>query len=376
MLSILLLTLGAVALIYQAMALAAVLVHMVRAWVRKARPLPAYTPAVSVLKPVTGVDDALEEALRSHLQLDYPAEYELLVGIRAEDTKARAFVERVFAEFPQREARVVKVSGQAPNAKVASLEELAKAARHPVMVVNDADIVVPKNYLRRVVAPLGGGRYALVTCLYRATAGSVGGMFEATGIATDFMPSALVAPLVGVREFGFGSTLAFRADDLKAVGGFAAVREYLADDYQLARRLTTDRGKAAMMSEVVVRTTLGSPTWREVWRHQVRWARTIRVSRGNGYAGLPVTHAGLWIAANLAVGNVGIAAALWLARAAMGAGAGFMVLRHWPALLAAPLLPLWDLWAFAVWLAGLAGRSVWWRGQKLKLERDGRITTP
>jgi ceramide glucosyltransferase len=242
-----------------------------------------------------------------------------------------------------------------------------------VLVVNDADIVVPKDYLRRVVAPLGEARNGLVTCLYRPTAGSLAGQFEAVGIATDFIPSALVAPMVGVSEFGFGSTLAFRATDLAAIGGFAAVREYLADDYQLARRLT-GLGKGAVMSEVVVRTTLGSPSWRDVWRHQVRWARTIRVSRGRGYAGLPITHAGVWIFANLAVGNVGVATALWLARAAMGAGAGFLVLRHWPALLVAPLLPLWDLWAFVVWMAGAVGRSVWWRGEKLRLERDGRIT--
>lgn len=374
MLSILLLIAGAVALVYQAVALLATLAHLERARLRRSRPLPAFMPEVSILKPVRGLDDALEEALRSHLQQDYAAEYELLVGVRASDKEAREAIERVLSEYPQRAARVVQVNGQAPNAKVATLEVLAKAARYPVFVVNDADIVVPPDYLCRVTAPLGDERYGLVTCLYRATAGSVAGHFEATGIATDFMPSALVAPMVGVNEFGFGSTLAFRADDLKAVGGFAAVREYLADDYQLARRLTTERQKMALMSEVGVRTTLGSPSWRDVWRHQVRWARTIRVSRGRGYLGLPVTHAGLWIVANLAVGNVGMATALWLARAAMGACAGFVVLRHWPALFAAPLLPLWDLWAFVVWMAGLFGRSVWWRGKRLRLERDGRIT--
>jgi ceramide glucosyltransferase len=118
---------------------------------------------------------------------------------------------------------------------------------------------------------------------------------------------------------------------------------------------------------------MGAPGWRDVWRHQVRWARTIRVSRPGGYAGLPVTHAGVWALANLAAGNVGAAAALWVARTTMGVVAGFVVLRHWPAAVFTALLPLWDLWAFAVWLAGLAGRTAWWRGRRITLSPDGRI---
>jgi ceramide glucosyltransferase len=163
-------------------------------------------------------------------------------------------------------------------------------------------------------------------------------------IATDFIPSTLVAPMVGINEFGLGSTLCFRKADLEAIGGFAAVKEYIADDYQLAKRIT-GLGRRKVLSEVVVQTTLNSPSWRDVWRHQIRWARTIRVSRGDGYLGLPVTHAGLWAIVCLLTGHLSMGLTLWLARATMGAMAGFVVLRHWPALLAAPLIPLWDLWA-------------------------------
>ncbi len=125
-----------------------------------------------------------------------------------------------------------------------------------------------------------------MTCPYRARAHTLAAAWESLGIAVDFMPSALVAPLVGVREFGLGSTLAFRAADLERAGGFAAIAEYLADDYQLAKRITA-LGKRAVLSTYTVETSLGEATWSGIWQHQLRWARTIRLSKGGGYAGLP-----------------------------------------------------------------------------------------
>ena len=124
---------------------------------------------------------------------------------------------------------------------------------------------------------------------------------------------------------------------------------------------------------MVVETTLSDPDWKSVWRHQLRWARTIRVSRPDGYAGLPVTHAGVWAILNWIAGNYSTAVTLWAARMAMGVMGGFGVLRFWPALIAAPFIPLWDIWAFVVWVAGFCGRTVWWRGEKITLEPDGRM---
>lgn len=371
MLSLLLLIPAAIALAYQTVALLASLVFLERSRIRRSKPLPAYTPAVSVLKPVHGLDDALDAAIRSHLSQEYP-EYELLLGVQDEDDPAIPVIRAALADHPEAHARLVMCSTRTANAKVGSLIDMAREARHSILIVNDADITVPRDYLRRVVAPLQDPQAGIVTCLYRASSASLAGAFECLGIAIDFMPSTLVAPLVGVKEFGLGSTLCFRRQDLAAAGGFEAFQDYIADDYQLAHRITS-LGRHAVMSEVVVDTHMADPGWRAVWRHQVRWARTIRVSRPGGYAGLPVTHAGVWALLNLAAGNVGAATALWVARATMGAAAGFAVLRHWPALILAPLLPLWDLWAFAVWAAGFAGRSAWWRGRRVTLSRDGRI---
>jgi ceramide glucosyltransferase len=369
---ILLLTLAAfIALAYQAVSLVASLAHMEKSRLARSRPLPAFSPPVSILKPVMGLDDGLLDALRLHARQEYP-EYEILIGVHAGDDPAVPVIRQVIEEHPAVPIRLIETPGDTPNGKVGLLIELAAQARHDVLIVNDADIDVPPDYLRRVAARLQDEGVGMVTCLYRARAASLAGKWEALGIATDFIPSTLVAPLVGVKEFGLGSTLCFRRGDLEAAGGFESIAEYIADDYQLAKRINA-LGKGSVLSEVVVETTLSEPDWAAVWRHQVRWARTIRVSRGDGYAGLPVTHAGLWALVCLAFGQWPMALTLWLARAVTGAVGGYGVLRYRPALLCAPALVLWDLWAFAVWLAGLTGNAVEWRGERMRLSRDGRL---
>jgi len=366
-----LLFIGSVALAYQAVALLASLVFVERSRLRYAKPIPVHVPAVSILKPVYGLDDAFAAAIESHAFLEYP-EFEILFGVHSLDDPAVPAIRSLIEAHPNVSIRLIHSATQTPNAKVGTLIDLAKEAKHPVILVNDSDITVPRDYLRRVAAPLAEAQTGVVTCLYRATASSFPGHFEAIGIATDFIPSTLVAPLFGFSEFGLGSTLCLRRDDLDAIGGFAAFQDFIADDFQLATRVSA-LGRRTVLSEVVVETTLSDPTWRDVWRHQLRWARTNRASSPFGYLGLPITHAGFWAVLNLLIGNVGIAVALGLARATMGAVSGFAVLRHWPVLLAAPLITLWDLWAFVVWIGGLVGRTVVWRNRRITLHRDGRM---
>lgn len=360
----LLLAVAAAATAYQCLALAAAL----RQLLLRERP-PNWTPPVSVLKPVHGLDPHFCECIRSHAVQDYP-EFEILFGLNDPADPARPAIERLAAEFPER-VRLIVSSNPAPNGKVGLLLDLAAAARHPVLVVSDSDIRVPVEYLRRVVGPLEDPQVGVVTCLYRARAVSWPGRFEAVGIATDFAPGVLVAPLVGVSEFGLGATLAFRAADLERSGGFAAIAGHLADDYQLSRRIR-DLGLRVVISKLVVETWLGDQTWGEVWRHQLRWARTIRVSRGGGYKGLVLTHATLWALALALVGWWGPAAALFGTRlaAAVAVAAALgdrrTLGRLW-------LVPLRDLWGSALWASGLAGSEVEWRGLRLRLDRAGRI---
>lgn len=361
-----------VALGYQVFALVGTITYLAQSAFQLSKPAGSYTPPVSILKPVHGLDEALHDALLSHMIQDYP-DYEILIGVRDLEDPAVPVIRQLIETHPGRPVRLVHCPTDAPNAKVGILIDLAREARHAVLLVNDSDITVPPKYLRRVVAPLADPLNSVVTCLYHATADSVAGNWEALGIATDFIPSTLVAPMVGINEFGLGSTLCFRKTDLDGIGGFDAIKEFIADDYQLAKRITQLAGQT-VLSEVIVQTTLSASTWRDVWRHQIRWARTIRVSRGDVYPGLPVTHAGLWAIVCILTGNWPLGLTLWLARATMGATAGFAVLRHWPALIAAPLIPLWDLWAFVIWLTSFAGRTVYWRNRRMTLQRDGRIS--
>ena len=241
-----------------------------------------------------------------------------------------------------------------------------------VLLVNDSDIAVEPGYLRAVTAPLDAPGVGLVTCLYRAGAESWASRFEALGIATEFAPSVLVARLLGVAEFALGSTMAFRAETLRRIGGFNSIANYLADDYQLGRRIA-QLGLRIEFAGVVVETDLGAGSWTQVWRHQLRWSRTIRVSRSLGYYGYVVTHATLW-------GLVALAAHQWQAAvlalgvrvvAGVWVGAGILGDRKvrrdfW-------LIPLRDLFGFAVWAAGIFGDTVQWRDRQLKLRPDARI---
>ena len=358
---------AAVTSVYHLIAIAAVLKQL---WRRA--PSGSFAEPISILKPVRGLDPHFLEAIRSHAAQDYPAGFELLFGVADPRDPAVAAIVLLAAEFPQLAIRVVHSTTPAPNAKVGVLIDLAREARHPLLLVNDSDILVPAGYLREVVAPLGDAGVGIVTCLYRARGDSWPALWEALGIAVDFAPSVLVAPLVGIREFGLGATLVFRRRSLDEIGGFAALADFLADDYQLARHIT-QRGPRAYMSRVVVDTALGDDTWAGVWSHQVRWARTIRVSRGGGYLGLPITHAGVWALVLAWSGFWSLAGGVVLVRWVSAWVAGVAVLRSPVARCGFLLAPLWDCWAFVVWIAGLTGDTVQWRDRSLRLDASGRI---
>jgi ceramide glucosyltransferase len=355
-----------VAGVYYLIALMAALARL-----RLREPLARGTPPVSILKPVRGRDPGFYEAIRSHATLDYPG-YEILFGVKDPADPAVADIRRLQAEFPQRDIQLVLTTRDAPNGKVAVLVELASLARYPILLVNDSDIVVEPDYLRRVVAPLEDPQTGVVTCLYRACAESWPGRWEAIGIATEFAPSVLVAPLVEVDGFALGSTMVFRAAQLADIGGFAALESYLADDYQLGTRIAR-LGYRVRLSPVVVATNLSGASWSEVWRHQLRWSRTIRVSRTAGYYGYLATQAAFWSAVAAAAGHWWIALTVMSTRVATGLVVGRGVLgdrqvsRYWY------LIPLRDLWGFTIWVAGLTGDTVHWKGRKMHLSPDGKI---
>jgi len=356
------------AAVYQLLAIIATLCH--RRQSPKPNPQP---PPVSILKPVHGKDPDFYQAIRTHALQQY-SEFEILFGIRRADDPARAEVERLIREFPALPIRIIPCSTDTPNLKVGSLIDLAREARHPILIVNDSDISVPPDYIRDVTQPLSDPGVGLVTCLYRAEVHDWPSRFEALAIATDFAPSTLVARMFGVSDFALGSTLAFRRADLDRIGGFQSIADYIADDYQLGHKLHS-LGMRNVLSEVVVSTRLSAGSWLGAWRHQLRWSRTIRLSNGAGYVGLPITCASLWAVIAALFGFWWIALPLLAIRLAMAIVCGWFLLGAADVWRYCYAIPVRDLWGVAVWAAGLFGRTVIWRDQKLRLDAEGKIVS-
>ena len=335
------------ALLYQYLALFAEARYLYRRYADASSPPVISGLGVSVLKPLRGLDPNTYSAFVSQIQQNYP-EFEVLFGASDEGDAAANEVRRLQREFPNAPIKLFTGGPATPNGKVGLLMELARHARFPLLVINDSDIKVTPDYLAAVTAPLADATIGVVTCPYRVKAHNLASGWEALGITTDFMPSTLVAQTIGVREFGFGSTLAFRADDLSAAGGFAAIADFLADDYQLAKRIVK-LNKRALLSSYVVETALGEASWGGIWRHQLRWARTIRITKGGGYAGLPFSQAGVWALAAILMGAWLPGIALVSVRVLSAFVSASLVIGSREATAFCWLAPVWDLYSFAVW---------------------------
>jgi ceramide glucosyltransferase len=340
----------------------------------------AAQPPISILKPLKGIDPEIYESFRSHCLQDYP-EYEIIFGVSDPGDPAVASVEALQREFPDRRIQIaVSPQNLGANAKVSNLTQMMTYARHDYLIVNDSDIRVEPDYLRRVTAPLADSRVGLVTCLYRGVTGpTIGSRLESLGISTDFCAGVLVARQLeggGIR-FGLGSTLAFRREDLEKIGGFSSILDHLADDYELGKRIAA-LGRTVTLSDVVVETYLPAYRLRDFFAHQLRWARGVRGARPGGYFGLVFTFGIPW--ALLAVAASGGAAwslatlllTLFL-RYTVTLVVGWFVLRDGQVMKYPWLIPLRDLLAMLVWIASLGGHTVIWRGDRFRL-KDGKLT--
>jgi ceramide glucosyltransferase len=334
---------------------------------------------VSILKPLKGEDPEIYESFRSHCLQDYP-EYELIFGVSDSADAAVHAVERLRQEFPQRGIQLIVCEQQlGANTKVSNLAQMLKAASYDYLVVSDSDIRVAPDYLRRITASLANAKVGVVTCLYRGIAAqTLGSRLESLGISTDFMTGVLVArSLEGGLRFALGSTMAFRRSDLAAIGGFESFVDYLADDYELGKRIAA-LGREVVASEVVVDTFLPAYTLPQFVDHQMRWARGIRDARPGGYLGLLFTFGWQW--ALLAV--LASRGTLWswtLLFSALGLRfmvawtVGRLVLKDNQVRRFLALVLLRDIAAVPIWLVSLAGNTVTWRGDSFQL-KNGKLT--
>ncbi len=330
---------------------------------------------VSILKPLFGADEGLEENLRSFFTQDY-ATFELLLAVnRAEDSGA-AIARALMAQFPHVPARLV-VTGDSPrpNGKVFSLSHMLQHARYDILVMADSDIRVTPEMTRVLASELLDPTIGLVTCPYRAIPGtSFWSHLEAIGMNTEFLGGVLVARLLSGMDFALGCTLAVRRTALDGIGGMHALEDYLAEDFMMGK-LVSQSGLRVILSSYVIEHRIGSQSFPANMRHRLRWARSTRRSRPWGYVGEIFTNP-----LPLALLMLLVAPATWpfaLAVAAFRTGSAFAVAG---CVLSDPLtrakfylVPFQDLFSFATWVAGFFGSTIEWRGRRLVVLPDGKF---
>ncbi|MBI4444126.1 MAG: bacteriohopanetetrol glucosamine biosynthesis glycosyltransferase HpnI [Acidobacteria bacterium] len=354
----------------------AVLVAAVR-FRREPEPAANFTPPVSILKPVHGIEQSLYACLASYFRQDYP-QFEIIFGLDEEKDAARWTIAQLRREFPRVAVKVITAPGlQGANPKMNKLQRMLEEASYEVIVVSDADIRVERDYLRHVVQPLADETVGLVTCLYRGVpVAGIWSVMEALSI-TDFAGQVLLARLVEGVRFGLGATLATRKKQIAEIGGLAPWADYLADDYIIGNKIAT-AGYRVQLSHTVVETMLPHRSLKETFHQQLRWARTIRFCSPRGYPGLLLNYgvplALIALAYNpaspLAISILGITlASRWLAAGA----SGVIVCRDGVVRKSFWLFPLRDVLAFGVWLASFWGRQVVWHQTRFRIEAGGKI---
>jgi ceramide glucosyltransferase len=366
------------------------------------------TPAVTLLKPLKDADEYTEACLRSWFAQDYPGEIQILFGVESASDRACAVVNRLLTEFPQRDAQLVLCPEQiGANAKVAKLSQLEPLAKHKLIVVSDADVQVPTELLTNVLLPLAasgespdsgaGNTVGLVHCFYQLANPPTPAMrWEAIAINADFWSQVLQSRSLKPLDFALGAVMAMRRKHLAEIGGFRALADCAADDYQLGQRIAK-RGHRIELCPVVVECWSAPMSWRSVWRHQLRWARTIRVCEPLPYFLSILSNATLWPLLWL------LSAWPWLELVSSSASGGVTVLIHKFSISAVVatlfllcrilvaldlqsrltqaywrledfwLVPLKDLLQAAIWTTAFLGSQIEWRGDRYRLRRNGTM---
>jgi ceramide glucosyltransferase len=358
------LVLAAAPLLYYALATRVAITFFRR---EREQRLGSYTPPVSIIKPVRGVDFGSFDNFSSFCRQDYP-DYEILFAVNDDGDSALPLIQQIIAEFPERRIRMlVGAENLGANRKVNKLARLAREAKHDVLVLSDGDVRVGPNYLREVVAPLLDRTIGAVTSFYRAISEkNIWAEMEAVGASSDFFAGVLMARWTEGIHFALGASIATTKEWLNKIGGFEELAGTLADDYELGNRIARAGGEVVLSREVVW-TMYPAQTARGFWDHQVRWARTVRLCRPRSYLGLFLTQGFPWMALAALVAPSGVVAASYIVgyvvlRFAMAwtvgvRGVGDEVLRRriW-------LVPLRDAVQFVVWLASFGSNRIKWGG--------------
>ena len=358
------------------------------------RPVNGFAPGISLLKPLKDLDPTHSEpCLRSWLTQDYPGQMQFLFVVADEADPVVPLVRRLIAEHPEREARLLVFPERVGfNAKVSKLAQAETLLRHELVLVSDADVLAPADLLSQMVLPLEDPGVALVHCFYRSANAATAAMeWEATAVNADFWSQVLQSRTLAPMDFALGASMLLRRSALQSIGGFRAVADHLADDFQLGNRIVA-AGGSIELTPVVVECFDRPTDWRAIWAHQVRWNRTIRVCRPWPYAASILSNGTLWPALAAMVFWVhpalpprtrdpwlGLFMAMILVRCLFAHGLAWKLsalpgrTRHGDPFVFGMAIAK-DLLGAAVWVAALAGDTVHWRGIDYSVDREGRLT--
>jgi ceramide glucosyltransferase len=327
---------------------------------------PDFTPPISNLKPIRGMDQEAYENFASYCRQDYP-DYELLFAIGDGDEKVLEIIERLQREFPARRIRAIHVSGHtAPNDKVVKLARLVKEAQNEILVINDSDVRVRPDYLRSVVAPLCDPRVGAVTCLYVSIQEhTLIQKLQSIGMLCDFYPGILVARQLDGVKFAFGQTIVTTRKNLAGFGGYSAIENRPADDL-LVGRLVAEQGLTVELLPYAVETVADFNSLPQFFFKRLRWMTVMRHVRPWGHLGLIFTQGLAWCVAAFTVHPTLVAGAVYLGgyscmRVALTWLIGVWGMRQKGVWRKMPLVPLWDAWALLIWLLSFTRRSIRWR---------------
>jgi len=339
-------------------------------------------PAVTLLKPVYGLEPNLENNLRSFFSQNYP-DFEIIFGARDLNDPALGIVRQLHLEYPHVKTRIV-TSGvpDRPNAKICSLERMCACASTPYLVMSDSDVQVDNTYLRDVVRPLLNPKVGLVTCLYRGVpTGGAWSALEAMGMSVEMTSGGIVADMLEGMRFALGPTMAVRRDALEKAGGIAMLADYCAADYVLGKRVF-EAGYEVVLSKHVIDHIVIGRTLKASIAHQARWMKSTRFSRPAGHIGAGLTYAmpsgilGL-IAALMAhrpILGLSLLAGAWINRVILAMTSGWFVVHDPRSLKYCWLYPIRDLTGFCCGCASFVGNTVLWRGgERYRLVKDGKM---
>jgi ceramide glucosyltransferase len=340
--------------------------------------LGSFMPPASVLKPVRGVDFASYENYASFCRQDYP-NYEILFCVNELDDPATPLIRNLMAEFPERKIRLLSNAPQiGSNRKVNNLALLAREAKYELLVQSDGDVRVGPDYLRELAAPFERPETGVVSCFYRGVAQpNLWAEIEALGAATDFSAGVLVAEWMEGITFALGASVATTKTWLAKIGGYEALANVLADDYEIGNRVAKAGGRV-MVSREVVATMYPALTFGKFWEHQSRWARTVRLCRPASYIGLLFTHGLPWamvgaLVSQSAIGALAILTGYLLLRLSVAWTVGVWGLQDETARRKLWLVPLRDALHFAVWVGSFFSNRITWGEAEFRLTRSGEM---